>query len=131
MVIRDLKGVGPQLEKKLNSLNIYTVDDLLNYYPFRYNEINIIKIKDAIDEEVCMIKSTIIEAPKVQYIKRNFNRLLFKVISDDVILNVTIFNRAFLKQNLTIGKEIVLVGKINKLKSTLEIVTKQKKAYKK
>ena len=118
MLVNEIKGVGSQLERKLNNLNIYTVDDLLNYYPYRYNIINIINIKDTIDDENCMIKATIIDSGKVQYIKKNFNRLCFKVISDNYIFNVTIFNRAFLKQNLTIGKEIILIGKINKLKKS-------------
>ena len=55
MVIRELKGVGPQLEKKLNSLNIYTIDDLLNYYPYRYNNINIINIKYTKYDEICIL----------------------------------------------------------------------------
>ena len=118
MLIKEVKGIGVQLERKLNSLNIYTVDDLLNYYPYRYNIINIIHINDTTDEQNCVIRATVIEEAKVQYIKKNFNRLIFRVISDDIILNVTIFNRAFLKANLIVGKEIVLMGKINKLKNS-------------
>ena len=60
-----------------------------------------------------MVKATVVDPGKVQYIKRNFNRLTFKCISDDVTLTVTIFNRGFLKTNLSIGKEIVLIGKYN------------------
>ena len=118
MLVRDIKGVGVQLEHKLNSLNIYTIDDLINYYPYRYNIINISNINDINSNDNCVIKGIIIEPGRVQYIKRNFNRLLFKVMSDNVILNVAIFNRAFLKNNLVIGKEIVLIGKIDKLKNS-------------
>ena len=118
MELRDIKGVGTQLEKKLNNLNIYNVEDLLEFYPYRYNYINIIKLQDVVDNENCMIKANIVDSPRVQYIKKNFNRLNFKVISEERLINVTIFNRAFLKQNLLIGKEIVLVGKYNSLKST-------------
>jgi len=118
MEIKKIKGVGVQLEKKLNDLNIYTVCDLLENYPYRYNYINIININDVKDDESCMVKATIVDAGRVQYIKRNFNRLTFRAISDNIILNVTIFNRAFLKQNLTIGREVILIGKYNKMKSS-------------
>ena len=118
MEIRNLNGVGIQLEKKLNNLNIYTIEDLLEHYPYKYNFINIINIKDANETESCMIKATVVDSGRVQYIKRNFNRLSFRCISDNIILNVTIFNRAFLKNNLVIGKEVILIGKYNKMKNS-------------
>jgi len=118
MDIKNIKGVGIQLEKKLNSLNIYSVEELLEHYPYKYNIVNIVKISDVVDNENCMINATIVDPGRVQYIKKNFNRLNFRCISDNIILNVTIFNRAFLKNNLTIGKEIVLIGKYNKLKNS-------------
>ena len=115
MEIKNLKGVGVTLEKKLNNL---TIEDLLENYPYRYNFINIVNINNVLDNENCMIKATIVDGGRVQYIKKNFNRLAFRVVSENVILNVTIFNRAFLKQNLTIGREIILIGKYNKMKSS-------------
>jgi len=118
MEIKNLKGVGVTLEKKLNNLNIYTIEDLLENYPYRYNFINIVNINNVLDNENCMIRATIVDGGRVQYIKKNFNRLAFRVVSENVILNVTIFNRAFLKQNLTIGREIILIGKYNKMKSS-------------
>ena len=118
MELRELKGVGIQLEKKLNSLNIYTIEDLQEYYPYRYNFIKIEHLQDVSDNEVCTIKGTVVDSGRVYYIKRNFNRLNFKVVSDNILLNVTIFNRAFLKPNLTVGKEILLMGKYNKLKNS-------------
>ncbi len=107
MELKDIKGVGTILERKLNSLNIYTVKDLIEYYPYRYNYINIIDIKDTKEDESCMVKATIIDSGRVMYIKRNFNRLNFKVVSSDDIINVTIYNRAFYKNNLNIGKCIL------------------------
>ena len=118
MELEDIKGIGNNLLKKLNTLNIYNINDLLENYPYKYNFINIIDINSAIENESCMIKAIIVGEAKVQYIKRNFNRLNFKAISNNVILNVTIFNRAFLKNNLTINKEVVLIGKYNKLKNS-------------
>ena len=118
MNINCLKGVGVTLEKKLNNLEIYSVNDLLAHYPYRYNITNIVKISDVKDNDNCMIKATIVDPGKVMYIKRNFNKLSFKCLSDGVLLNVTIFNRGFLKNKLTINKEIVLVGKYDRMKNS-------------
>ena len=66
MKINELKGVGVTLEKKLNNLDIYSVYDLLEYYPYRYNVVNIIDINNAEDNENCMVKAIIVDQGKVQ-----------------------------------------------------------------
>lgn len=118
MELKNLKGVGIQLEKKFNALNIYSVEDLLENYPYRYNFITIEDLNNVSLNENCTIKGKVIDSGRVMYIKKNFNRLNFRVMSSNIILSVTIFNRAFLKSHLTVGKEIILIGKYNKLKNS-------------
>lgn len=113
-----IKNIGPKTENLLNKLNIYTVEDLLTFYPYRYNIIKLKNIDEVTDGEVCFIPATILSTCKVFYIRRNFNRLDFIVSSNNINFKVTIFNRAFLKNNLTINREVVLIGKYNKLKNT-------------
>ena len=113
-----IKNIGPKTENLLNKLNIYTVEDLLTFYPYRYNIIKLKNIDEVTDGEVCFIPATILSACKVFYIRRNFNRLDFIVSSNNINFKVKIFNRAFLKNNLTINREVVLIGKYNKLKNT-------------
>ena len=36
MELNIIKGIGDKTITLLNKLNIYTIDDLVNYYPFRY-----------------------------------------------------------------------------------------------
>ena len=113
-----IKNIGPKTENLLNKLNIYTVEDLLTFYPYRYNIIKLKNIDEVTDGEVCFVPATILSACKVFYIRRNFNKLDFIASSNNINFKVTIFNRAFLKNNLTINKEVVLIGKYNKLKNT-------------
>jgi len=42
----------------------------------------------------------------------------FRVNSSNIIINVSIFNRAFMKNNLVVGKEIILIGKYDSNKNT-------------
>ena len=41
--------IGPKTEKILNKINIFTVEDLLTYYPYRYNVIKFINIRYVIE----------------------------------------------------------------------------------
>ena len=112
-----LSKVGPKTINILNRININTVEDLLTYYPYRYNIIKFINIEDADDTMTYYIKAKILSVPKVSYIKRNFNKLDFFATNNDHEFKVTIFNRSFLKRNLTVDKEIVLIGKYSKIKN--------------
>lgn len=110
--------IGPKAKKLLNKLNIFTINDLVSYYPYKYNIIRFIKVDEATDNEICYIKATIASSPRVSYIKKNFNRMDFIGINNNHSFKVVIFNRAFFKKNLIIDKNIVLIGKYNKLKNT-------------
>ena len=117
MDLQNIKGIGDKTIKSLNKLNIYNIDDLVNYYPFRYQTYNIKKLSSVSNNENCTIIATVESNPQVFYFKKNFNRLSFKALSDNLLINVTIFNRAFLKNNIKIGEEITLIGKFEKLKN--------------
>ena len=117
MDLQNIKGIGDKTIKSLNKLNIYNIDDLVNYYPFRYQTYNIKKLSSVSNNENCTIIATVESNPQVFYFKKNFNRLSFKALSNNLLINVTIFNRAFLKNNIKIGEEITLTGKFEKLKN--------------
>lgn len=117
MDLQNIKGIGDKTIKSLNKLNIYNIDDLVNYYPFRYQTYNIKKLSCVSNNENCTIIATVESNPQVFYFKKNFNRLSFKALSDNLLINVTIFNRAFLKNSIKIGEEITLIGKFEKLKN--------------
>lgn len=117
MDLQNIKGIGDKTIKSLNKLNIYNIDDLVNNYPFRYQTYNIKKLSSVSNNENCTTIATVESNPQVFYFKKNFNRLSFKALSDNLLINVTIFNRAFLKNNIKIGEEITLIGKFEKLKN--------------
>ena len=110
----DIKGVGDKTSKLLNKLNIYNVVDLVTYYPYRFE---ILKQTSLYEEKV--VVSGIIETiPTISYFK-NMNRLSFKFNTSNNLVNVVIFNRAFLKPNLLIGKYITVIGKYDTKSNTI------------
>lgn len=117
MNLSDIKGIGPKTLNILNKLSIYTVNDLVRFYPYRYNIYRPSDIINCNIEDTIVVPCKIISEPKVSYIKRNFNRLSFMVEANNIPINVVIFNRAFYKPNLKINRFITLIGKYNKLKN--------------
>lgn len=117
MELSQIKGIGPKTIEHLNKLNIYDVDSLVRYYPFRYNIYTPSKIDDNAESNTLIISGKIISVPKVSYIKRNFNRLTFSFETSNIITTVSIFNRAFLASNLNVGKKVTVIGKYNAVKN--------------
>ena len=113
-----IKGIGPKTILSLNSLGIYTLDDLLNYFPYRYNILKPVSLSTASDDDQVLINGYIENPIKVFFIKKNLNKLSFKLNTGTELINVTIFNRAFIKPNLSVGKQISVLGKYNRKNNT-------------
>ncbi len=119
MDLLNVSGIGPKSINLLHKLNIYTICDLLNYYPFRYEILKLDKLSLKADDEKVIIEGLIEKIPTVIRLKGNMNKMSLRVLSDDMLVNVVIFNRGFMKPHFQIGKEITIIGKWNKLKNTI------------
>lgn len=119
MDIKNLHLVGEKTAKLLNKLDIYTDYDLINFYPYRYNIYN---FDDNLRENDTLVISALIESnPVISYIKKNFNKLSFRASMSGKVFNAVIFNRAFLKNNLQIGKMVTLIGKFSFNKNIMNV----------
>ena len=118
MDISNLYGVGPKSIELLSKLGIYTINDLIEYYPYRYNLIRIIPLIEAPVDETVTIKGIVDTEPRVSYIKKNLNRMSFRLNTDGYLVNVTIFNRAFYKMHLKLGRVINVIGKYDRKNNT-------------
>lgn len=114
-MLKDIKGVGPKTLGLLNRLGIYTEEDLIDYFPFRYNTIMPTDLKEG-DVVIAGIVET---TPVTTYIKKSLNKLSFRIETFDQLVNVTIFNRAFLKSSLRRGMEVTVIGEYSEHKNTI------------
>ena len=113
MQIDKIKGVGPKSVSLLNKLNIYTKEDLVTFYPFRYE---IIK-RTSLYNDKAIVPVKIVSTPVLNYFKK-MNRLSFKAEADNKLINVVIFNRGFLKNSLYVGNVVTIIGKYEEEKNT-------------
>ena len=114
MDLNIIKGVGDKALLYLSKLNLYTVNDLLFYYPYRYNFIKIVPLLEAYDNVVVTIKGIVDTEPHISYINRHLNKMVFRINTDGYLVNVVIFNRSFYKNNLKIGRMVNLIGKYDR-----------------
>lgn len=114
MQLEDIKGLGGTTIKYLNEIGIYSIDDLINYYPFRYEIIENSDISKLNDGDKIVIGGIIENVPSVIHFNRKLNKMSFRLNTGSFVSNITIFNRAFLKDKLNVGNTITVIGKYDK-----------------
>lgn len=117
-MLEDIKGIGPKSLLALKALNLYTKDDVINYFPYRYNVYTPVKLRECSESDTCTITGYVESIPKVFFIRKNLNKLSFAFNTGSELVNVTIFNRAYLKPNIRIKSYISVIGKYNRKSNT-------------
>lgn len=106
-----IKGVGPKRVEVLNSLGIETIQDLITYYPFRYDDVSEKNISEINDQEKVVLKGFPLSEAVVNYYGYKKNRLTFRMMVDEAVVSVTFFNQAFLKDKVRASEELAVYGK--------------------
>lgn len=117
-MLEDIKGIGPKSLLALKALNLYTKYDVINYFPYRYNVYTPVKLRECSEGDTCTITGYVESAAKVFFIRKNLNKLSFAFNTGSELVNVTIFNRAYLKPNIRIKSYISVIGKYNRKSNT-------------
>ena len=84
-----LDGVGPKMKENLETLGIQTIEDLLTYYPFRYQDFNVKSIREIQDQEQVVIEGLVLSEPVVSYYGYRKNRLNFRMMQENAAISVT------------------------------------------
>ena len=119
MELNEVKGLGLTTEKYLNELGIYDVDDLINYYPFRYEIIENTDMSKVNDGDKVVLGGICEQEPTVFHFSKKLNKMTFRLNTGDFIAKVEIYNRAFLKQKIKTGTPLTVIGKYNQKKSLI------------
>lgn len=114
-----LPGVGPKSAEKFAKLGIETLQDLLLYFPFRYEDFQSKQVFDLEDGEKAVISGIVATPANVQYYGFKRNRLRFSIKQGEVVLAVNFFNQPYLADKIEVGATVAIFGKWDKAKASL------------
>lgn len=111
--ITKINRVGVVTAKKLKKLSIETVEDLLFYFPFRYEDFSVIK---SIDNLVAGESANIVGQIELIQGKRSPRKRMHiteALVSDETeSIKIIWFNQPFISKNLHVGDRVSLAGKV-------------------
>lgn len=112
--VRMVKGVGPQRAELLAQRGIYTLEDLLNYLPFRYEDrIHFSKIKEVQPGGTYTLRARVMSG---QAVRGMYGRdaIYHLLVQDDTgSLPCKFFHGGYLEGRLKPGQELILHGRVD------------------
>lgn len=114
-----VEGIGPKTKELIEKVGIHSGEELITHYPFRYDVLKRSDLTVINDGDRIVIDGIIEGQPTVIYINKSLKKIIFRINTKTNILNVTIYNKAYLYQDFKSGREITVIGKYHKLKNTI------------
>ncbi len=108
-----LKGIGSVTKARLNENGIFTIEDMLSYYPCEYRDVrNPKKLSEIAEGDFAFISVGIKDV--LWSYRRGKNKSLFRVLacdgSSDVLINY--FNQSYLFNRFKTGETLCLYGRL-------------------
>lgn len=120
--IKNLKGVGPKREELFHKLGIYSVEDLLFFYPRKYEDSSkIVKISGAKIGEKNTFKVKIISKLQNRRIRKGLTLTSFLAEDESGEMEISFFNAFYLNELIKIGREYLVYGKVDFFRGRVSI----------
>ncbi len=116
-----ITGVGPTFAQRLAKLNLFTVADLLTYYPFRYDDFSkVSKVAQLTTEDIVTLRGQIWS---IQNSYTKFKKVITKAVLNDGTGSVDLvwFNQPWLTKNLLVSDFIQVSGSVERFKSKVSM----------
>ena len=110
--VRYIKGIGEAKAKALGKLGIFTLGDLIGWFPRRYEDRRETRpISSLIPGETACVAAMIASEPKVSHIRKGMDLVKVRAVDDTGALDVTFFNQSWLKDQLRVGETYIFYGR--------------------
>jgi len=110
--ISEIPKIGPKYQKILEKLDIFTVEDFLYHFPFRYQDYSNIKKINALQEGDIVTVKAILGSVENIYTRGRKRITKAKVTDHTGELEIIWFNQHYIKDSLEVGKTYNISGKI-------------------
>ncbi|MBR5826083.1 MAG: ATP-dependent DNA helicase RecG [Clostridia bacterium] len=120
--VKYIKGVGEKRAELLNKQGIFTLNDLLHFFPRSYIDFSALTpINEIIPDTVCCFSAIVGYTPVKHTIRKNMTLYKTMVTDGTAGVNITIFNNTYLAEALEVGAEYIFYGKVTASHGSFEM----------
>ena len=113
--IQFVKGVGEKKARLFNKLGVYSLENLVHYYPRKYlDQSSTVSVVDAPTDQAVSIRATMITPVRENRIRKGLTLYKCNFSDGETVIHVTIFNNEYLAKSLRTYDEYILYGKVEK-----------------
>ncbi|MCU5747128.1 ATP-dependent DNA helicase RecG [Staphylococcus sp. SQ8-PEA] len=117
--LSNVKGLGPKRLQVLNELNIHTIEDLILYFPVRYEDNTVIDLTQAEDQSMVTVVGEVYSTPAVAFFGRNKSKLTVHLMVNQIAVKCVFFNQPYLKKKINLNDKVTIKGKWNRRKQEI------------
>lgn len=114
-----LRGIGEETAESLAEMKIFTIQDLLEYFPYRYEDYRLRDLTEVKHEEKITVEGKVHSEPSLAYYGRKKSKLMFRMFVGQYLIKVVIFNQPYLKNKIGINETITITGKWDAHRQTI------------
>lgn len=118
--VKQINGVSAQKQSELHAFGVFTVKDLLEYYPFRYEDYRPKSLSEVKHGDKATLIAKVIGIPVLQRYGGK-SRISCKMVAEPWMFTATWFNQPYVREQLTAGREIVISGKWDQKRSQITV----------
>lgn len=107
------------MAETLAEMNIRSVSDLLEYFPYRYEDYRLKDLAEVKHDEKVTVEGKVHSEPSLVYYGRKKNRLTVRVLVGRYLIIATFFNQPYLKQKIKINETVTVTGKWDQHRQTI------------
>ena len=115
----ELEGVGPKTSLLFNKLGIYNINDLISFYPKRYDVLKRSDMNNVLNKEKVILDGIVEGQPTVVQLSSKLKKIIFRIADNIGIYNIAVYNQVYLLKELKYGMSVIVIGKYDKIRNTI------------
>ncbi|NQD65887.1 ATP-dependent DNA helicase RecG [Bacillus haikouensis] len=121
LTIQNIKGIGEETALQLNQMGINSVQDLLEYLPYRYEDYRLRDLEEVDHDERVTVEGKVHSEPSLMYYGRKKSRLTVRILVGRYLIQAVFFNQPYLKKKMALHDTVTVTGKWDKNRQVITV----------
>ncbi|MGG3466633.1 ATP-dependent DNA helicase RecG [Neobacillus pocheonensis] len=114
-----LKGIGEETAEIFSEMKIFSIQDLLEYFPYRYEDYSLRELTEVQHDEKVTVEGKVHSEPSLNYYGRKKSKLTIRLFVGSYLIKVVFFNQPYLKNKIVMNETITVTGKWDAHRQTI------------